>query len=224
MHVSWDQKPIEWISSTEHTSRWCKHKTVSKQKLLGIYFGENLTWSSHIDHLCSLISSRISLIGQLATYIPTHAQKHFNQGNILPFIGYGSVAWGAPSNVNIERSAKLQKRAARIILHAEFNTPSAFMFKKLGWLSLADRLKFNKVVLIYRALNNQTPEYTSKLLKPMSEVHTLNLRSSENGSLFVPKARTSLYNGSAPRLWNTLPQTVKNAGSNSTFKQSLKAL
>ena len=59
------------------------------------------------------------------------------------------------------------------------------MFKELGWLSVADRLKFNKAVLIYRALNNQTPEYISKLLKPMSEVHTLNLRSSENGSLFV---------------------------------------
>ena len=203
-------------------------QTVSKQKLLGIYIDENLTWSSHIDHLCSLISSKISLLGQLATYIPTHAQKLFYQGYILPFIDYGSVAWGATSSANIERLAKLQKRAARIILHAEFNTPSAFMFKELGWLSVADRLKFNKAVLIYRALNNQTPEYISKLLKPMSEVHTLNLRSSENGSLFAPKARTSLYNGSfscsAPRLWNTLPQTVKNAGSLLTFKQSLKAL
>ena len=31
-------------------------KTVSKQKLLGIYIDENLTWSSHTGHLCSLIS------------------------------------------------------------------------------------------------------------------------------------------------------------------------
>ena len=37
---------------------------------------------------------------------------------------------------NIESLAKLQKRAARII----FNTPSAFMFKELGWLSVADSL------------------------------------------------------------------------------------
>ena len=86
-------------------------QTVSKQKLLGIYIDENLTWSSHIDHLCSLISSKISLLGQLATYIPTHAQKLFYQGYILPFIDYGSVAWGATSSANIERLAKLQKRA-----------------------------------------------------------------------------------------------------------------
>ena len=119
---------------------FCHCITVSKQKLLGIYIDENLTWSSHIDHLCSLISSNISLLGQLTTYIPTHAQKLFYQGYILPFIDYGSVAWSATSSANIERLAKLQKRAARIILHAEFNTPSAFMFKELGWLSVADSL------------------------------------------------------------------------------------
>ena len=89
--------------------------------------------------------------------------KHFfYQGYILPFTDFGSVAWGATSSANKERLAKLQKRAARIILHAEFNTPSPFLFQGLGWLSVADRLKFKKVVLIYRVLNNQTPEYYFK--------------------------------------------------------------
>ena len=36
----------------------------------------------------------------------------------------------------------------------------------------------------------------SNFFKPMSEVHALNLRSSENGSLYVPEARTALYDGS----------------------------
>ena len=47
----------------------------------------------------------------------------------------------------------------------------------------------------------------------MSQVHPLSLRSSENGSLYVPKSRTSLHSGSfscsAPRLWNTLRASVK---------------
>ena len=50
-------------------------KHVSKQKLLGVYIDENLTWSSHIDHLCSIVSSKITLLRQLATYVPTHVQK-----------------------------------------------------------------------------------------------------------------------------------------------------
>lgn len=201
-------------------------QSVTKQKLLGIYIDEHLSWSAHLDHLCSLISSKITLLRRLATYVPSHVQKVFYQGYILPYIDYGSVTWGSAPGTSIERLAKLQKRAARIILHAEYDTPSMEMFNKLGWMSVPDRLRYNKAVLTYRAVNNLSPEYISKLLKPMSEVHPLNLRSSDNGSLYVPKARTALYDSSfacsAPRLWNALPQTVKNSSTLSNFKQSLK--
>ena len=34
-----------------------KKKKKKKKKLLGIHIDENLTWSNHLDHLCSLIAS-----------------------------------------------------------------------------------------------------------------------------------------------------------------------
>ena len=111
-------------------------KNVSKQKLLGVYIDENLTWCSHIDHIYSIVSSKISLLRQLATYVPTNVQKLYYQGYILPYIDYGSVVWGAASSTNIERLTKLQKRAARIILHADYDTSSDQMFKELRWLSI----------------------------------------------------------------------------------------
>ena len=116
------------------------------------------------------ISTKISLLRQLSTYVPAQAQKLYYQGYILPLIDYGSITWGAAPSANIERLNKLQKRAARIILHADFTTPSPLLFKELGWLSVSDRFKYNKATMIYKALNNQTPEYISNLLKPMSEV------------------------------------------------------
>ena len=87
----------------------------------------------------------------------------------VPLIDYGSVTWGATSNGNIERLSKLQTRATRMILHADFTTPSALMFKELGWLSVTDRLKHNKATLVYKALTNKTPDYITNLLKPMPE-------------------------------------------------------
>ena len=201
-------------------------ENVAKQKLLGIYIDETMTWSTHIDHLCSIIASKISLLRQLSEYVPVETQKLFYQGYILPFIDYGSAIWGSAAGVHIERLSKLQKRAARIILRAEFDTPSEHMFKELGWFSVPKRIKYNKAVFTYRALNNFTPEYISNLLKPVSTVHSLNLRSANDGSLYVPRSHTSIFEGSfscsAPRLWNALPQNIRNAGSLNVFKKNLK--
>ena len=41
-------------------------------------------------------------------------------------------------------------------LLAHIATPSAQMFKELGWRSVVDRLKFTKATLIYKALDNIT--------------------------------------------------------------------
>ena len=105
-------------------------KQVDKQKLLGVYIDENLLWTTYIDYLCSTISTRISLLKQLSTYVPVKVQKLFYQGYILPLIDYGSNTWGSTSKLNIERLSKLQKRAARIILKADFDTPSSEMFNE----------------------------------------------------------------------------------------------
>ena len=131
----------------------------------------------------------------------------------MPLIDYGSVIWGSTSTFNLEWLLKLQKRAATIILKADFRTPSADMFGELGWPSIESRFMYNKEVLTYKALNNLTPEYVSNTLKPVSQTHGLNLRSSENGDLYVPLSRTALYSGafscSAPKLWDSLSQSVK---------------
>ena len=194
----------------------------STQKLLGVHLDQYLTWSAHIDNLCSAISSKISLLRQLAEYVPTCVRKRFYQGYILPLID----TWGTTSIANIQRLSKLQKRAARIILKANFDTPSSLMFQELGWLSVENRLKYNKAVITYRALNNLTPDYLSELLTPLSEIHSLNLRSSENGLLHIPLSRTTIFDNSftcsAPKLWNALPQTVRASGSLVTFKKNLK--
>ena len=62
-------KHIETIEIEIDTCN-CKLKHVKSQKHLGIIIDENLNWTSHIDPLCATISSRISLLKQLATYIP----------------------------------------------------------------------------------------------------------------------------------------------------------
>ena len=93
---------------------------VSTQRLLGIFIDDHLSWTSHIDHLCSTLSSKISLLKQISAYVPQDIQKLYYQSYIVPLLEYGCNTWGTTSSANIERLSKLQKRAARIILKADF--------------------------------------------------------------------------------------------------------
>ena len=136
--------------------------------------------------------------------------------------------WGTTSSSNLDRISKLQKRVARIILHADFNTSSAAMFEELGWLPINKRLKCNKAVFTYKALNSLTFQYITDLLKPVSETHSRTLRSSVNGALAVPRSRFSLfdrsYSYSAPKLWNSIPIPVRNSSTLNSFKNNIKPL
>ena len=135
---------------------------------------------------------------------------------------------GSTSSANLDRLSKLQKRAARVILKSDIDTPSATMFQELCWMSVESRIKYNKAAFTYKAINNMTPDYITELLTPMSQTHSLNLRSGETGALYVPFSRTALYLGSfscsAPKLWNSLPQAVRNSESLTAFKTNVKSL
>ena len=93
-------------------------------------------------------------------------------------------------------------------------------------MSVSSGCNYNKAVLTYKALNKLTPPCISDLLKPVSETSTRQLRSSENGSLAVPKSRTALYDKSftysASKLWNALPCAIKSAPSLISFKKCVK--
>ena len=85
--------------------------------------------------------------------------KMFYQSHVLPLIDCGSSSWGSTTKLNIERINKLQKRAAHIILKVDYITSSVKMFQRLRWMTVSQRINYNKAVLTYKALNNLTPAY-----------------------------------------------------------------
>ena len=100
------------------------------------------------------------------------------------------------------------------------------MFNELGWSTIVNHHNYNKAVLTLKALNDLTPEYISNLLKPTFETHNRNFLSATNGSLSVPRSRTTLFDRSfsatASKLWNLLPKEIITASSLVNFKQLAK--
>ena len=141
---------------------------MSQQTLLRLHIDDKLFFTNHIDKLCSAISSKISLLQKLSTHVSIEVQKKLYLGYIPAPIDYGSIIWGGTSLVNLERVFKLQKRAARIILNADFSIPSKDMFNLLKWMSIHKRLLYKKATLTHKALNGL--KYITNMLTPNSKI------------------------------------------------------
>ena len=198
---------------------------VDNQKLLGIIIDKTLSWDKQSDSVCLNITRRITLLKLLSKYVDMPNLKLYYNSYILPIFDYGCMIWGQCLAYNMNRLLKLQKRAARIILQADFMAPSKEIFQELGWLTFTQRVQYHIYVMVFKSLNGQAPEYLSNLLTKCSETNVRSLCSSKQETLKVPFARTTYYEKSfsvtGPKLWNSLPIQIRQSSNLITFKQSV---
>ena len=146
---------------------------------------------------------------RLSKYVNQDSLKLYFTCYILLLFDYGCVAWGHRSANNIDRLLKLQNTLARIILQAEFNTPSNQTFNILNWLPIQKMVQYHTRILVYKSLNNLTPAYISEMISKPSITHQQHLRSADNDLLYVPRSSTACYDKSfsicGPKEWNKFP-------------------
>ena len=105
-------------------------ESVNIHKHLGITIDNNLTWEQQIDLVCQNVSRKLTLIKILSKYINQNSLKQYYNSYVLPVFEFGCVVWG--NTTNAKMIVKLQKRAARMILKADFMTLSEQLFKELN--------------------------------------------------------------------------------------------
>ena len=137
---------------------------------------------------------------------------------------YCLTVWGSAPKYQLDRLLKLQKRAARMILDMPPDAPSMPLFQQLGWLNIYERLEYNKAIVLYKSTHGLTPTYISNLFEfPSSERHSV--RSVSNNDMLIKRHNTKIFKKSlqygGPRLWNSLPTSIRNARSLESFKNAL---
>ncbi len=85
----------------------------------------------------------------------------------------------------------------------------------------------NKCILMYKCLNNLTPCYLTDLFQTNNSIHQYRTRGTRHSNnLHVDKSELEYYNRSftitGAKLWNSLPQNVKDMPTLFSFKHSCK--
>jgi hypothetical protein len=95
------------------------------------------------------------------------------------------------------------------------------IYKETGWETLSTRRQVKKLLLFYKIVNNEAPDYVYELVPPLVAANVnYNLRNSHN--IHVPFNRLSVYHNCyfpcTIQAWNSLDLTIRNLPTFSSFK------
>ena len=138
---------------------------------------------------------------------------------VLHFVWYFAQAHSLPQWI--------QHAAARVVLnqHSHMSSlSSSKLLKQLHWFPSEWRIRFKLATLTFKSLHTGRPPYLSSLLQHRERsglrAHlVLIIFQSPRHDL---KFRSRAFQSSAPRVWNSLPVSIHESQSFTTFRRHLK--
>ena len=168
-----------------------------------------------------VFSRALGVFSRASTFL--HADSKITLFNtlVLPHFDYCSTVWGSNmKKADIVRLQRLQNRAMRIILQCHPRTHILDMLRTLKWMSVKQRLFYNLCIFLWKIVNNQVPSYLQNIFTPVTEVHSYQTRASTSCKFFRSRSSPKTLSFIGTKIWNELPQHVRDARSLFSFKKS----
>lgn len=183
----------------------------TETKFLGIFLDENISWSKHIDQLCSKLAQSCFAICNLKNNLDKKSLLSVYYALVYSNLSYNIIVWG--QSVDTNRIFILQKRILRIIFDMGYRESCRTMFRKEGILTLTSIYIFKLLIYIH----------TNRNKLPISD-HQYSTR--KKGDIYINKCNLTLYKKSplyaGSYLYNKLPPNIKNFHNMNKFKAELK--
>ena len=89
--------------------------SVGNTKTLGVFIDENISWQTHIEHVCKKASKGIGVLRRVKDVTTKECLERLYKTLVLPHLDYCSLVWDNCANDLKTRLQKLQNKAARVI-------------------------------------------------------------------------------------------------------------
>ncbi len=203
----------------------CSVNSSSSVRNLGVLFDSNLSFESHVSSICKTAFFHLKNISKTPTYALNVKCRNINSCVYDSRLDYCNALLGGCSARLINKLQLVQNAAARVLTRTRKYEHISPVLSTLHWLPTKHRIDFKILLIIYKALNGLAPQYLSELLSHYSPSRPL--RSQNSGHLIIPRISKSTAGGRsfsflAPKLWNNLPNTVREADTLCQFKSRLK--
>ena len=201
--------------------------SIDKAKNLGFWLDSKMTMVTNISKCSSAAFFNIFNIRRIRKFLTYETAKILVNSLVISRLDYcNSLLYGLPT-VHLNKLQRVQNAAARLISNTsrfDHITPTLI---NLHWLPIKYRIDFKLLLIVFKALHGQAPDYLIELIKIKSPSN-YNIRSNREFLLEQPSVKTLVtlgdrsFTSAAPVLWNSLPSYIRETNSVDSFKRLLK--
>ena len=195
--------------------------TEDSVKTLGIYLDKRLKFDKHVSIVCQKASRQINAMSRISKYLDVKTKTMMYNAFVMSNFTYCINVWHFGQQSNAYKLEKLQKRALRVILN-DFSSSYPQLLKAAGRSSVY--VVGLRIVLteFYKYLHGISPAFLDEMI--IRNNHAYNTRNSQ--CVLQPKVNTvtfglNSFRYQGPKLWNDLPNSLKDAASLQEFKTNI---
>lgn len=173
----------------------------------------NLSFDAHVNDISAKVFSRLRSLWPNNHLLPWQTRQMMVKSLIMPLFTYCDAVYS--SNLKA-KSIRVLERVFAACVRFVFgigrrDSTDEFINRILG-CSLMDFLKYRSLVMVFKLVMKEAPQYLLRSIKP----------STRSNQLIIPQHSTTQYNKSffvkAVSRYNLLPNSVKCSQSLATFK------
>ena len=185
----------------------------------------SLDMQDHVKSVCKSTYNNLRNISRIRKYLTEDAAATIIHSLVISKLdSLNALLYGLPDTI-LQKLQLIQNHAAKLVVRKKKFDHVTPIMVSLHWLPIPYRIKYKILLLTHKCVNGKAPEYLSSLVTQYEPGRAL--RSSDCYLLKEKKMRLKTYgdrafSAAAPRLWNTLPITLRKCDDEDSFKKGLK--
>ena len=193
------------------------------EKLLGIFIDSNFTFEYHINRICRKTRQKLHALSRISKYISGDKKSLLFKSFIISQFSYSPIVWMCHDRGLNNKTNNLHEQALRTV-YQDKKSSFETLLKRDKSVSIHIKNLEYLATEIFKVKNDLCPEIMKEIFI-FHENPTYNLRS--GNQLTRRNIRTTHHgietiSNLGAKIWDLLPEEIKNASSLSVFKTKIK--
>ena len=200
----------------------CSIRNEDSVKLLGIHLTNDLNFDYHVNQLCNKASKKLHALARIAKYMEINKRRMLMKAFVSSQFSYCPLVWIFHNRKMEHRINNIHKRALKLVYQDFPDLKFQELLAKGKSVSVHQKNLLIPATEIFKSKTGVSPGLMNDMFHFVERPY--NLRSDYT---LEGKRDHTVYHGSeslsslAPKLWDLLPNSIKNSASLKEFKTKI---